>query len=97
MRRLFTPTVVGILILSGCDALVSRPDRVVYIPAGWGGPDSTNQHFIVVPTPKRTFLAFVPVFFEACFWILELYREEGRLVKPTQPDTITLPADVETD
>jgi hypothetical protein len=58
MRRTGLLLVIGLILLSGCDALVSRPDRIVYIPAGWGGPDSTNQHFIVVPTPKRTFLAF---------------------------------------
>lgn len=40
------------------DALLSRPDFVCYIPHDPEGMDATNQHFLVVPTPERTFLAF---------------------------------------
>jgi len=40
------------------NALVSRPDFVVYCPAAKSGPDAANQHLLVVPTPPGTFLAF---------------------------------------
>lgn len=39
------------------DARLSKPDFVTYIPADPEGLDGTNEHFLVVPTPKRTFLA----------------------------------------
>lgn len=39
------------------DALISQPDFVTYIPSDPNGMDGTNEHFLVVPTPKRTFLA----------------------------------------
>jgi len=44
--------------LAGCNALISKPDFVVFIPPHSNGPEATNQHFLVVPTPQRTFLAF---------------------------------------
>lgn len=40
------------------DALRTKPDIIVYIPKGKRTPDAENQHFLVVPTPNRTFLAF---------------------------------------
>ncbi|UCD30000.1 MAG: exo-alpha-sialidase [Planctomycetota bacterium] len=44
--------------LVGCNALISNPDFVVFVPPGAGSSEGTNQHFLVVPTVKRTFLAF---------------------------------------
>lgn len=40
------------------DALISKPDFVTFVPSDPKGMDATNEHFLVVPTPKRTFLAF---------------------------------------
>jgi len=42
----------------GCKATASRPDFLVYLPRSEHGVDGSNQHFLVVPTPRRTFLAF---------------------------------------
>jgi len=42
----------------GCNALISNPDLIVFIPSRSDGPNATNQHFLVVPTPQHTFLAF---------------------------------------
>ncbi|MGC9317032.1 MAG: sialidase family protein, partial [Armatimonadota bacterium] len=36
----------------------TAPDLVVYLPSGPEESDSENQHFLVVATPRRTFLAF---------------------------------------
>lgn len=36
----------------------TMPDLIVYLPSGREESDSENQHFLVVPTPERTFLAF---------------------------------------
>lgn len=44
-------------VVAGC-AKPSRSDFVVYTPSITGELDSTNQHFLVIPTPRRTFLAF---------------------------------------
>jgi hypothetical protein len=44
--------------LACTDALVSRPDFVVFIPPAGTENQGTNQHVLVVPTPERTFLAF---------------------------------------
>lgn len=35
----------------------TKPDLLVYIPQGAGGPDNTNQHLNVVATPTGAFLA----------------------------------------
>jgi hypothetical protein len=47
-----------IVVCAGCGALVSRPDFVVFKPSSAGANNGTNQHFLVVPTPERSFLAF---------------------------------------
>ena len=39
------------------DADRSKPDLIVYIPKDRIGPDSLNQHLLVIPTLKGTFLA----------------------------------------
>ncbi len=39
------------------DAMVSEPDRIVYVPDKRDGPHACNQHFLVVPTNRGTFLA----------------------------------------
>lgn len=36
----------------------TNPDFVVHLPCGPNTPDGDNQHFLVVPTPRRSFLAF---------------------------------------
>lgn len=50
---------LAVLSVIGCGgAYVSRPDFVTYVPSAGNPMDNTNQHFLVVPTPRRTFLAF---------------------------------------
>jgi hypothetical protein len=43
--------------VNGCAYMVSEPDFVVFLPQDHKG-QGTNQHFLVVPTPQRTFLGF---------------------------------------
>ena len=40
------------------NALASNPDFIVFLPPHKTGPEAENQHFLVVPTPKGSFLAF---------------------------------------
>jgi hypothetical protein len=39
----------------------------------------TNAGYRLTFLRNGAFLAFIPVFFESCFWMFELYREESRL------------------
>lgn len=45
-------------VLSFRNALASDPDFIVFIPPAPVGHNAQNDHFLVVPTPARTFLAF---------------------------------------
>ena len=58
MKLQWIVAISALVCLAGCNAFVSRPDFVVFIPPHESGPQATNQHFLVVPTPARTFLAF---------------------------------------
>ena len=40
------------------NALASDPDFLVFIPPAPVGHNAQNEHFLVIPTPARTFLAF---------------------------------------
>lgn len=40
------------------NALTSKPDIIVFVPPHKTGPEAENQHFLVVPTPSGSFLAF---------------------------------------
>lgn len=56
MGTLFFVQMLAVMV-SGC-ATASRPDFIIYRPSLTGYDDSTNQHFLVIHTPKRTFLGF---------------------------------------
>ena len=58
MRRCRSFVMLLFPAVVGCHALASRPDLIVFVPPHGSGPEATNQHFLVVPTPARTFLAF---------------------------------------
>lgn len=57
MKTFRTISAMLLLAAAGCQVLASKPDFITFIPSRPQG-EGTNQHFLVVPTPQRTFLAF---------------------------------------
>jgi hypothetical protein len=69
----FMPGAVFVLlIVAALGMLFESDDQKFFLAAVFG---NTENRLIFLR--NGAFLAFVPVFFEACFWIYELYREES--------------------
>ncbi len=70
----FMPGAVFVLLLvAALGTLFESEDQKFFLASVFGNPE-----YRLIFLRNGAFLAFVPVFFEACFWIYELYREESR-------------------
>ncbi|MCL4206859.1 MAG: hypothetical protein KJ000_30625 [Pirellulaceae bacterium] len=89
----FMPGAVFVLlVVAALGTLFESDDQKFFLATVFGSAENR-----LIFLRNGAFLAFVPVFFEACFWILELFREERRLGLISQPDTISAPVDAETE
>jgi hypothetical protein len=70
----FMPGAVFVLLLvAALGTLFESDDQKFFLASVLA-----NGEYRLIFLRNGAFLAFVPVFFEACFWIYELYREEDR-------------------
>jgi hypothetical protein len=70
----FMPGAVFVLLLvAALGTMFESDDQKFFLASVFGNPE-----YRLIFLRNGAFLAFVPVFFEACFWIYELYCEENR-------------------